>query len=95
VISTVGASVSADAGETTASAISDTASPRIDPLTTPAKKLFLLISVVMVFVLALIVGHLHAGWIAEFSGAAVDIMGACCPQLDTSCAALPQYSRLI
>jgi hypothetical protein len=49
----------------------------------------------MVFVLALIVAHLNAGWIADFSGAPVDIMIARCLQLDTRCAALPQYSRLI
>jgi hypothetical protein len=69
VISTVGASFSADAGEITVTAITDTPTTRINLLTTPAKKLFLLNSVVMVFVLALIVGQLSAGWIADGSGA--------------------------
>ena len=67
VINTVGAFVSADAGETTVNAISDEANMRIACLTAATKRLLLLNSVVMVFVLALIVRRPDAGWIANSS----------------------------
>jgi hypothetical protein len=79
VISTVGTSFSADAGKTTASAITDTKNRLIELRSASAKNPCLLNGVCMLVVLALTVGHLRADQRFDGGMEPVYIIGIRCP----------------